>query len=170
MNQTIQIDKAETFRKLHDGPQVLILPNAWDVASARLLQAAGFSAVATTSAGVNWTLGYPDGEKIGRQMMLEAVRRIASGVSVPVTADMVGGFGPTDEDTAETVRGVIAAGAVGLNLEDGTGDPTNPLVEVSVQVEKIGAARSRHVHGRSGRHQCPYRRLPVRGRCGGHAA
>jgi len=141
MNQTIQIGKVETFRKQHDGSQILILPNAWDVASARLLEAAGFSAVATTSAGVNWALGYPDGEKIGRQTMLEAVRRIAGGVSVPVTADMVAGFGPTAEDAAETVRGVIAAGAVGLNLEDSTGDPHNPLVEISLHVEKIHAAR-----------------------------
>ena len=141
MNQTIQIAKAETFRKQHDGSQILILPNAWDVASARLLEAAGFSAVATTSAGVNWALGYPDGEKIGRPTMLEAVRRIASGVSVPVTADMVAGFGPTPEDAAETVRGVIAAGAVGLNLEDSTGDPHNPLVEISLHVDKIRAAR-----------------------------
>ena len=141
MNQTLQIGKAETFRKQHDGSQILILANAWDVASARLLEAAGFSAVATTSAGVNWALGYPDGEKIGRQTMLEAVRRIASGVSVPVTADMVAGFGPTPADAAETVRGVIAAGAVGLNMEDSTGDPHNPLVEISFHVDKIRAAR-----------------------------
>jgi 2-methylisocitrate lyase-like PEP mutase family enzyme len=141
MTQTLQIGKAETFRKQHDGSQILILANAWDVASARLLEAAGFPAVATTSAGVNWALGYPDGEKIGRQTMLEAVRRIASGVSVPVTADMVAGFGPTPEDAADTVRGVIAAGAVGLNMEDSTGDPHNPLVEMSLHVDKIRAAR-----------------------------
>jgi 2-methylisocitrate lyase-like PEP mutase family enzyme len=141
MTQTLQIGKAETFRKQHDGSQILILANAWDVASARLLEAAGFPAVATTSAGVNWALGYPDGEKIGRQTMLEAVRRIASGVSVPVTADMVAGFGPTPEDAADTVRGVIAAGAVGLNMEDSTDDPHNPLVEMSLHVDKIRAAR-----------------------------
>jgi 2-methylisocitrate lyase-like PEP mutase family enzyme len=141
MNPTSQIAKSETFRKLHDGSRILILPNAWDVASARLLEAAGFSAVATTSAGVNWSLGYADGEKIGRQTMLEAVGRIAGGVSVPVTADMVAGFGPTPGEAAETVRGVIAAGAVGLNLEDSTGDPRNPLVEISLHVEKIRAAR-----------------------------
>jgi 2-methylisocitrate lyase-like PEP mutase family enzyme len=140
MNQANQIAKAETFRKLHDGPQILILANAWDVASARLLEAAGFAAIATTSAGVNWALGYPDGEKIGRPMMLEAVRRIASGVSVPVTADMVAGFGATPEDVAETVRGLIEVGAVGFNMEDSTGDPHNPLVEISSHVDKIAAA------------------------------
>jgi 2-methylisocitrate lyase-like PEP mutase family enzyme len=141
MNQLVQITKAEAFRKLHDGSRILILPNAWDVASARLLEAAGFCAVATTSAGVNWSLGYADGEQIGRRTMLEAVGRIAGHVSVPVTADMVAGFGPTPDEIAETIRGVIAAGAVGLNMEDSTGDPYNPLVEVSLQKEKIRAAR-----------------------------
>ncbi len=141
MNQAIQIAKAEAFRKLHDGSRILILPNAWDVASARLLETAGFSAIATTSAGVNWSLGFPDGERIGLQTMLNAVRRIAERISSPVTADMVSGFGPAPEDTARTVRGVIAAGAIGLNLEDGTGDPHNPLVDVSLHVEKVQAAR-----------------------------
>jgi 2-methylisocitrate lyase-like PEP mutase family enzyme len=141
MNQQIQIARAETFRKLHDGSKLLVLPNAWDVASARLYEAAGFSAIATTSAGVAWTLGYPDGENMSRQTMLEVVRRIAGRVSLPVTADMVAGFGHRPEDTAETVRGVIAAGAVGLNLEDSTGDPHNPLVDVALHVDKIRAAR-----------------------------
>jgi len=141
MNLTIQAEKAVTFRKLHDGSRILILPNAWDVASARLLEVAGFGAIATTSAGVNWAQGYPDGEQIGRHAMLEAVRRIAVRVSVPVTADMVAGFGPSPEDTAETVRGVIAAGAVGLNLEDSTGDPHCPLVDVSLHSDKIRAGR-----------------------------
>jgi 2-methylisocitrate lyase-like PEP mutase family enzyme len=136
-----QIAKAEAFRKLHDGSKLLVLPNAWDVASARLYEALGFSALATTSAGVAWGLGYPDGEIIGRQAMLEAVRRIAKRVSLPVTADMVAGFGPRPEDTAATVRGVIAAAAVGVNLEDGTSDPRNPLFDVSLHVEKIHAAR-----------------------------
>jgi 2-methylisocitrate lyase-like PEP mutase family enzyme len=141
VNQPVQITKAEAFRKLHDGSRILILPNAWDVASARLLEAAGFCAVATTSAGVNWSLGYADGEQIGRRTMLKAVGRIAGHVSVPVTADMVAGFGSTPDEIAETIQGVIAAGAVGLNMEDSTGDPHNPLVEVSLQKEKIRAAR-----------------------------
>jgi 2-methylisocitrate lyase-like PEP mutase family enzyme len=142
MDRAIQAAMAEQFRKRHDRSQLLILPNAWDVASARLYEAAGFPAVATTSAGVAWALGYPDGESIGRATMLEAVGRIVERVSVPVTADMVAGFGPAPEDAAETVRGVIAAGAVGLNLEDGTGDPRNPLVEVSRHIEIIRAARA----------------------------
>jgi 2-methylisocitrate lyase-like PEP mutase family enzyme len=141
MNQAVQMAKAEVFRKMHDGSRILIMPNAWDVASARLLEAAGFSAIATTSAGVNWSLGHPDGEVIGLPTMLEAVRRIAERISVPVTADMVSGFGPAPEDAAETVRGIISAGAVGLNLEDSTGDPLNPLVDILLHVEKVQAAR-----------------------------
>jgi 2-methylisocitrate lyase-like PEP mutase family enzyme len=142
MNQTTQIAKADAFRKLHDGSRLFVLPNAWDVASARLYQAAGFAAVATTSAGVAWTLGCPDGESISLQTMLEAVHRIAGRVSLPVTADMVAGFGPRPGDTAVTVQGVITAGAVGINLEDGSGDPNEPLVEVPLQVDRIRAARA----------------------------
>jgi len=141
MDQAIQAVKAEAFRRLHNGSPILVLPNAWDVASARLLEAAGFSAIATTSAGINWSLGYPDGERVGRQTMLDGVRRIAERISLPVTADMVAGFGPRPEDAAETVRGVIAAGAVGLNLEDSTGDPHDPLVDISLHIENVRAAR-----------------------------
>ena len=104
MIAAIQAAKAKAFLRLHDGSRILILANAWDVASARLLEAAGFSAIATTSAGVNWSLGYPDGEAIGRPTMLDAIRRIAERVTVPVTADMVTGFGPGPEEVAETVR------------------------------------------------------------------
>ncbi len=142
MDLAIQAEKAATFRKRHDGSRILVLPNAWDVASARLLEAAGFAALATTSAGVAWVLGYPDGERIPRDVMLDAVRRIVGRVSVPVTADMVAGFGPSPEHTAQTVHAVIAAGAVGLNLEDSTGDPSTPLVDMTLQVERIQAARA----------------------------
>jgi 2-methylisocitrate lyase-like PEP mutase family enzyme len=142
MDLKTQAAKAEKFRQLHDKSRLLVLPNAWDVASALVLELAGFPAIATTSAGVAWALGYPDGERITRETMLEAVRRIAQRVSVPVTADMLAGFGPTPEDAAETVRGVIAAGAVGLNMEDRSNDPRDPLVEVALNAEKIRAARA----------------------------
>src|SRR5262249_43031799 len=134
--------KAEAFRKLHDGTKILVLPNAWDVASARLFEAAGFSAIATTSAGVAWALGYPDGEVIPLAAMLDVVRRIAERVDPPMTADMVAGFGPRPDDVAATVHGVIAAGAVGLNLEDSTGDPNQPLLEVAHHADRIRAARA----------------------------
>jgi 2-methylisocitrate lyase-like PEP mutase family enzyme len=84
MDQAVQAEKAQLFRKLHNRSPILVLPNAWDVASARLHEAAGFSAIATTSAVVNWSLGYPDGEGIGLQSMLDGVRRIAERISVPV--------------------------------------------------------------------------------------
>src|SRR2546425_12177914 len=107
-------EKAETLRRLHAGPAVLLLPNAWDVASARIVEQVGFPAVATSSAGVAFVLGYPDGERISRAEMAEAVRRIASRVSVPVTADMEAGYGPTPEDAAATARAVRAARAGGV--------------------------------------------------------
>src|SRR5438105_14491619 len=86
-------EKAEALRRLHAGPRVLVLANAWDAASARLVEAAGFPAIATSSAGVAFALGYPDGERIARAEMLEMVRRIVRVVKVPVTADVEAGYG-----------------------------------------------------------------------------
>lgn len=137
---TTQKQKANAFRALHRG-RILLLPNVWDVASARIVEEAGFTAVATTSAGVAFSLGYPDGEKISPDEMLARVARIAKAVKVPVTADAEAGYGPLPEDAARTAREVIAAGAVGINLEDGTEDPAHPLVELSLQLEKIHAIR-----------------------------
>ncbi len=133
--------KALAFRAMHRGPRILVLPNAWDVASARIFEEAGFGAIATTSAGVAFTLGYPDGEKISRVEMLARVARIAKAVKVPVTADVEGGYGNRPEDAALTTQEVVEAGAVGMNLEDSTGDSAHPLVELSLQVEKIHAVR-----------------------------
>jgi len=116
-----------------------VLPNAWDVITARVIESAGFAAIATSSAGVAWALGYADGERISRGEMLAVVRRIASSVHVPVTADMEAGYGTTPEAAAETARGVIAAGAVGLNLEDGTND--GRLADVALQQDRIRAMR-----------------------------
>ena len=133
--------KTEAFRAMHCGPQVLLLPNAWDVASARVIQQAGFGAIATTSAGVAFSLGYPDGQRISRREMLEAVRRIATSVQVPVTADVEAGYGNRPEDAARTAQEVLAAGAVGMNLEDATGDPQSPLLDLALQVERVNAVR-----------------------------
>lgn len=129
------------FRALHGGPRTLLLPNVWDVASARVIQQAGLPALATTSAGVAFSVGYPDGEKIQRAEMLKMVARIASAVTVPVTADVEAGYGPKPEDAALTAEGVIEAGAVGMNLEDGTENPDHPLADLSLQLEKIAAVR-----------------------------
>src|SRR3981081_1960959 len=120
-------EKAEALRKLHAGPRVLILANAWDAASARLVEAAGFPAVSTSSAGGAFALGYPDGERIAREEMLDMVRRIARVVKVPVTADAEAGYGSTAEAAAETARGVALAGAVGMNLEDARAGRLIPL-------------------------------------------
>ncbi len=136
-----QAEKAEQFRKLHHGPRMLLLPNAWDVASARILEEAGFPAIATSSAGVAASLGYPDGQRISRREMLGMVERIAQAVRVPVTADLEAGYGKTPEDMAELVKEIVAAGAVGLNFEDVTGDDESSHVDLALQVKKIRTLR-----------------------------
>jgi len=128
MTKRTQAELARQFLELHRGPGILVLPNAWDVASARIFEDAGFPAIGTTSAGVANSFGYPDGQKIPRQEMLGVVRRIAGAVEVPVTADVEAGFGSTPEEVADTAREVIAAGAVGMNLEDGVDGKPDLLV------------------------------------------
>jgi 2-methylisocitrate lyase-like PEP mutase family enzyme len=135
-----QQERAETFRRMHHG-RILVLPNAWDAASATVLEAAGFSAIATTSAGVANSLGYPDGQQIGLTEMAEAVRRIVESVSVPVTADMEGGYGETEESAVKTVHAAVSVGAIGINLEDGVRRPERRLIDVDLQVRRIRAAR-----------------------------
>jgi 2-methylisocitrate lyase-like PEP mutase family enzyme len=139
MRLPTQAEKAEGFRGLHAGPALLVLPNAWDVVSARVIEDAGFPAIATSSAGIAWALGYADGERISRGEMLAVVRRIVASVRVPVTADVEGGYGATPDAAAETARGVIAAGAVGLNLEDGTNE--GRLLDTGLQMDRIRAVR-----------------------------
>lgn len=136
-----QNGKADAFRAMHHVPPILLLPNAWDAVSARLFVKAGARAIATTSAGVAATLGYPDGEKIPLDEMLEVVARIARVVDVPVTADIEAGYADSSDHLADTIRAVIDAGAVGFNLEDATGDSARPLYEVEEQIERIRAAR-----------------------------
>jgi 2-methylisocitrate lyase-like PEP mutase family enzyme len=106
-----------------------------------VLEAAGFAAIATTSAGVANSLGYPDGQHISRHEMAEAVRRMVERVSVPVTADMEGGYGETEESAVETVHAAISVGAIGINLEDGIREPARRLIDLDVQVRRIRAAR-----------------------------
>jgi len=133
--------KAEEFLALHHAPKLLILPNAWDVVSARLYELEGFKAVATTSAGVSATLGYPDGQRISLEEMIEAIGRIAEHVSVPVSADLEAGYATTPEGVARAAESALSVGAVGVNLEDGTGDSTDPLFDEVLQTEKIRAVR-----------------------------
>ncbi len=114
----LQRDQAEQFRSLHHGKRVLVLPNAWDVPSARVFEDAGFPAVATSSAGLMVSLGYPDGEAMPKGEFLAAVRRIARKVSIPLSVDIVGGYGSTIKDVELTVRGILRAGGIGVNIED----------------------------------------------------
>src|SRR5580704_14903543 len=135
------VQKATALRALHHTGKVLLLPNVWDVASARIIEDAGFPAIATTSAGIAFSLGYPDGQRISRLEMLARVARIARAVQLPVTADAEAGYGYRPEDAAETAREVIEAGAVGMNFEDGTDDPHHPLIDLPLQLERIHAIR-----------------------------
>jgi 2-methylisocitrate lyase-like PEP mutase family enzyme len=126
-------EKARLFRALHvDGP--LVLPNAWDPGSAVAIEAAGAKAIATTSAGVSWAAGVPDGGGLTRVAALDALRRIVAAVSVPVTADIEDGYGAVGEVVAE----VLAVGAVGVNLEDSR---NGVLVDPADQAELLVAAR-----------------------------
>ncbi|WP_172382783.1 isocitrate lyase/phosphoenolpyruvate mutase family protein [Streptomyces sp. MNP-20] len=134
-------DLATAFRDLHVPGSPLVLPNAWDAASARLVETAGAAAVATTSAGLAWALGAGDGDRLTRDQALGAVARIVDTVSVPVTADVESGYAEDAAGVADTVRAVLAAGAVGVNIEDArhaAGDPLRPVAE---QAERIAAAR-----------------------------
>ena len=138
MDIHIQAQKAEQFRKMHHGPRMLVLANAWDVVSARILEECGHPAIATSSAAVAFSLGYPDGQCISRGEMLDVVGRIARAVRVPVTADLEAGYGTTPKDMADTTKEAIKAGAIGMNLED-SADDENSLVDLPLQVEKIHA-------------------------------
>src|SRR3954447_25636475 len=110
-------DKPAALRALHAGPG-FVLPNAWDAGSARILEQAGFTAIATTSAGIAWSCGVPDGVALDRDTMLEHVGRIVAAVGVPVSADLEAGYGDTAEDVARTVARAVELGAVGGNVED----------------------------------------------------
>ncbi|MEU3650805.1 isocitrate lyase/phosphoenolpyruvate mutase family protein [Lentzea sp. NPDC034063] len=134
---TSATDRTKLFHALHrSGP--LALPNAWDVASALIVEAAGAKAVATTSAGVAWSLGAPDGDALDRALAIDLVARIAKAVSVPVTADIESGFGKDAKEVGETARAVAEAGASGVNIEDAH---EAGLRDVQEQQERLKAAR-----------------------------
>jgi len=135
-------EKAQLFHGLHHNGEPVVLANAWDVASARVVEDAGAAAVATTSAGVAWSLGVPDGDLLSRDRALALVARVAAAVGVPVTADIENGFADKPEGVAETVQGVLDAGAVGINLEDAVYTEAGAqLRPVADQAERIAAAR-----------------------------
>ena len=141
-NMKTQILRGEHFRTLHTGSSAFVMPNAWDPGSACILAASGFQALATTSAGIAYSLGQPDYEGcVSRSQMMERIHSIANAVEVPVSADLEAGFGASPKDVAETVRLAIQAGVVGGNIEDLSGDPHTPLFDISLSGERIRAAR-----------------------------
>jgi len=132
-------DRVKTFRQLHDSG-CFVMPNPWDVGSARVLEQLGFKALATTSAGLAWTLGCADNH-ITRDQALEHLRAIAGAVSVPVNADFEGGYAVEPEQVAANVKLAVATGIAGLSIEDSTGDKANPLHDFELAVERVRAAR-----------------------------
>lgn len=134
--------RAEQFRRLHHGPSTLVLPNTWDAVSAKLFERSGFAAIGTSSAGIAASLGYPDGQQIPLDELLFVLRRIVQTVDVPVSADIEAGFGTTAAEVSETVRRVISAGVVGINLEDVEDYTTNELSDVGEQARKLEAIRA----------------------------
>ncbi|GAB3433509.1 isocitrate lyase/PEP mutase family protein [Actinophytocola sediminis] len=128
----------DEFRALHRG-RVLVLANAWDVASARLIERAGAPAVATTSAGVAWSLGAADGDQLSRERAIDLVARVAEAVRVPVTADIETGFGADAAEVGDTVRAIADAGAAGVNIEDAVHQGP-ALRDVDDQERRLAAA------------------------------
>lgn len=136
-----QSDRVAHFRELH-GRRPLILPNAWDVASARVIEMAGAPAIATSSAAMSWTMGRADGQTLRREEMIRAVRSIVEAVALPVTADVEGGYGSGSEsDVAETVKELVAIGVVGINLEDSASYARQTLLPSERQTARIRVAR-----------------------------
>src|SRR5262249_36246271 len=117
------MSRAQTFRRLHEPGKPLLLPNAWDAGSARLIEACGAAAIATTSAGLAWSRGYPDGNALPPRVLAAVVEEIARVLSVPLTVDSEGGYSTDPPATGDTVAPRAGAGAVGVNLEDGGGAP-----------------------------------------------
>src|ERR1700693_3200080 len=141
MSSKIQKERAAQFRRFHHGAPLLVLPNVWDAASARIVEQAGFRAIATTSSGVAAALGYSDGQHISRDMLIEAIARITRVVECPVTADIEAGYGNSIEEVLQTVKEVITTGVVGINIEDSLKQQEQALADVSYQVELIKALR-----------------------------
>lgn len=141
VNRQEQTRLAEAFRHMHRTPPLLLLPNAWDAMSARIFEAAGFGAIATTSGGVAWALGYPDGQMAPWHEVVAATERIVRAVRVPVTADIEGGYGDTPDQVAQSIKEIIRAGVVGINLEDGTSQPDLTVRSMEDAVDRIRAAR-----------------------------
>jgi 2-methylisocitrate lyase-like PEP mutase family enzyme len=136
-----QSEKAERFRKLHEEPKTLLLPNPWDAGSAKALEALGFEAMTTTSAGLAWTLGRTDGTRsVSRDEALANAKSIVDATSLPVAADLENGYGDDPQTVAETVKLAARAGLVGCSIEDATGGEDRPVYDFDFAVERVAAA------------------------------
>jgi 2-methylisocitrate lyase-like PEP mutase family enzyme len=136
-----QKEKAELFLKLHHDEEILVLVNTWDAGSSRLIEASGFKALATTSMGVSAALGYPDGQAIPFNEMLEAIGRITKMVNLPVTVDIEGGYGKNTAEITESIKQIIQTGVVGINFEDSYGIDQQ-LMNTNEFCERISAIRA----------------------------
>ncbi|HXW85518.1 MAG TPA: isocitrate lyase/phosphoenolpyruvate mutase family protein [Candidatus Binataceae bacterium] len=141
MDLQAQIQKAEAFRRMHDRSRILVLVNAWDAASARIIEEAGARAIATTSAGVANALGYSDGQFLPHDEAIAAVARIARVIAVPLTADIEAGFAEEANELRASIRSFIEAGAVGINFEDSHHRSSEPLYEIDVMAARIRTVR-----------------------------
>ena len=134
-------ETATAFRRLHEGPGAFVMPNPWDVGTARILSGLGYEALATTSAGLAYSLGRRDGASaVSRDEALEHAAVIAAATDLPVNGDLENGFGHDPESVAETIRGAAAAGLVGCSIEDSTSQPGEPIYPLAQAVERIAAA------------------------------
>lgn len=139
MNQT---ERGLRFRQLHAAGSIFLMPNAWDEGSALMLASMGFPAIATTSAGICFSLGFPDQESaVSKATMLERVGAIAAALRVPVSADLQSGYGADPEEVGSTIASAVRAGVVGANVEDLSGDPASPLFSLEQACARIRAAR-----------------------------
>lgn len=134
-----QAAKGRAFRALHERNKLFVIPNPWDGGSAKLLASQGFEALTTTSAGLAYVFGRPDGG-VTREQSLWNAKLIADSVDLPVAADLENGFGHRPEDAAETIRLAAETGLVGGSIEDATGDPANPIYDFGLAVERVAAA------------------------------
>ncbi|GGR04681.1 isocitrate lyase/PEP mutase family protein [Deinococcus ruber] len=133
------ITNSVEFSRLHR--QGLLLPNAWDAASARSFEAAGFEAIGTTSAGIAWASGFPDGQRLSLADMEREISKIVKAVGIPVNADLEAGYGDTPEAVADSASRMQALGAAGINLEDASGHEAEPLYSLEAQQRRLEAAR-----------------------------
>jgi len=139
--EPLQLTKATTLKALHERKGIFVIPNPWDAGSARLLASIGFEALATTSAGLAFMLGKPDGEGVvTREEALQNARDIVAATALPVSADLENGYGDDPEACAATILRAADAGLVGASIEDATGRPDDPIYPFELSVERVRAA------------------------------